>query len=61
MILELPESTPTAALFLETGIWPVTERVEYLTSMLYQNMTKRKEVAPLVVQHQEVSPTKNCI
>ena len=37
-ILELPESTPSAALFLETGIWPATERILYLTGMLYQNM-----------------------
>ena len=61
MLLELPSSTPTAALYLETGIWPVTERIEYLTSMLYQNMSKRNEIAPLVIQHQQISPTKNSI
>ena len=59
MLLELPASTPTAALYLETGIWPVTERIEYLTSMLYQNMSKRKEIAPLITQHQQMSSTKN--
>ena len=34
-ILELPESTTSAALFLETRIWPATERIHYLTMVCY--------------------------
>ena len=61
-ILELPESTPSAALFLETGIWPATERILYLTGMLYQNMIKRSDaIAPKIVKYQEEVHMENSI
>ena len=62
VILELPTSTPSAALFMETeaGICPATERIQYLTSMLYQNMMKRSgSIAATIVQAQQKSKTKN--
>ena len=61
-ILELPESTPSAALFLETGIWPATERILYLTGMLYQNMIKRSDaIAPKILKYQEEVHMENSI
>ena len=60
VILELPTSTPSAALFMETeaGICPATERIQYLTSMLYQNMMKRSgSTAATIVQAQQKSKT----
>ena len=41
-ICELPITTPTAALFMETGVWPVTETIDYLTAMLYHEMITSK-------------------
>ena len=60
LILELPTSTPSAALFMETeaGICPATERIQYLTSLLYQNMMKRSgSTAATIVQAQQKSKT----
>ena len=62
MILGLPSSTPTAALYMELGVWPVRERLEYLTFMLYQDLARRKEgVASSIVQSDEMKQFPNFI
>ena len=62
MILGLPPSTPTAALYMELGVWPVRERLEYLTFMLYQDLARRNEgVASSIVQSDEMKEFPNFI
>ena len=39
--MELSPSTPTTALYNETGMWPVKEHIQYLTAMLYYGMVKK--------------------
>ena len=61
-ILELPPSTPTAAMYMELGIWPVRERLEYLTCMLYQDLARRKKgVAAQLIQCTEMELVPNFI
>ena len=38
-ILELPITTPSTGLLMETGIWPAKERTEYSTLMLIHSIT----------------------
>ena len=37
-ILQLPVTTPSTGLLMETGIWPAKERIEYSTLMLIHSI-----------------------
>ena len=37
-ILHLPKSTPNIGILFETGIWPIKERIEYSTMMLFHSV-----------------------
>ena len=39
-ICDLPVSTPGAALYMELGVWPTTETIEYLSAMLYHELIR---------------------
>ena len=55
-ILNLPVSTSTAGVFMETGIWPRTERIEYMSLMYYHNL-KNSEGRPAseMLTHNQLS------
>ena len=37
-ILHLPKSTPNIGILFETGIWPIKERIEYSTMVLFHGV-----------------------
>ena len=37
-IPHLPKSTPCIGILLETGIWPIKERIEYSTMILFHSV-----------------------
>ena len=39
-IFQLPVSTTYPGIIIETGIWPVEQKVQYATMMLYHNIKK---------------------
>ena len=43
-ILELPVTTPSTGLLMETGICPAKERIEYSTLMLIHQQQQRKDI-----------------
>jgi hypothetical protein len=53
-ILELPLSTPYIPLLMETGFWPMRDRIAYKKLMLYQNIIKsdNKRVVKKIVKEQ---------
>ena len=62
LIMELPQSTPTAALYNDTGIWPVKEHIQYLTAMLYYGMMKKENrVATRILKMQERKIVKDSV
>ena len=42
-ILHLPKSTPNIGILFETGIWPIKERIEYSTTMLFHSVISDDE------------------
>ena len=50
----MPTSTPTAALIMEVGIWPATEKIQYLSAMLYHELIRSDEqrIASSIVKEQ---------
>ena len=38
-ILHLPKSTPNIEILFETGIWPIKERIEHSTMILFHSVT----------------------
>ena len=56
-IFNLPSSTPYTGIMMETGIWPVVDRVNYATLMFYHSIinSEQRLVTELVLgqeQHQ---------
>ena len=47
--------TPYIGILMETGIWPIKEKIEYQTLMLYHNLINSDEerVAKLLVREQK--------
>ena len=54
-ILKLSESTPNVGLLMETGTWPIKERIEYRILMMYQNlmMSDDTRIIKLLVKEQK--------
>ena len=49
-ILEIPVSTPTDGILMETGVWPLKERLQYLSMMYFHNLVNSKNrIASLIV------------
>ena len=49
-ILEIPVSTPTDSILMETGVWPLKERLQYLSMMYFHNLVNSKNrIASLIV------------
>ena len=42
-ILHLPKSATNVGILFETGIWPIKERIEYSTTMLFHSVISDDE------------------
>ena len=53
-LLEVPISTSTAGLLMETGIWPAKEYLQYITMMLYHSIinSEGERIAKNIVKEQ---------
>ena len=61
-MLELPFSTPYAAVIMETGLWTFKERLKYTTMMFHEIMNsddnrKSKEIIKNQIQYNRVKDT----
>ena len=62
-ILQLPQTTPYAAMIMETGLWAFKERLKYTTMMLFHeiinsdNNRKSKEVLENQIKYNRVNNT----
>ena len=59
-ICEVPVSTPSAGLYMELGIWPATEWIQYLSAMLYHELMKGDDnrVSSKIVKEQSKKDMK---
>ena len=53
-LLQVPISTSTAGVLMETGIWPAKEYLQYSTMILYHSIINREEehIAKNIVKEQ---------
>ena len=60
-ILHLPKSTLNIGILFETGIWPIKERIEYSTMMLFHSVMKSdgERVAKKIIEQQQKEKLKN--
>ena len=53
-ILQLPVTTPSAELLMETGIWPAKERIEYSAPMLIHSIiNSNKERISIILEQRK--------
>ena len=60
-ILHLPNSTPNIGILFETGIWPIRERIEYSTMMIFHSImnSDNKRISKKVIEQQQKEKLKN--
>ena len=62
-ILQLPVTTPSNGLLMETGIWPVKERIEYSTLMLIHSIinSNKERISQKTILEQRKKGTTNTL
>ena len=60
-ILHLPKSTPNIGILFETGIWPIKERIEYSTMMLFHSVMNSDDewISKKIIEQQQKEKLKN--
>ena len=62
-ILYLPKSIPNIGILYETGIWPIKERIEYSTMMLFHSIMNSDDerISKKKIEQQQKEKLKNTI
>ena len=59
--MHLPKSTPNIGILYETRIWPIKERIEYSTMMLFHSIMNSddEQISKKIIEQQQKEKLKN--